>query len=62
MEMAKAEVASMLAALTDDSTLEDIQYHLFVLEKVKRGLERADSEGSISHQDAKARLAKWLAA
>ncbi len=62
MDNAKAEVAALLTTLPDDSSLEDIQYHLFVLEKVKRGLERADSEGSISHQDAKARLAKWLAA
>lgn len=62
METAKAEVAAMLAALPDDSSLEDIQYHLFVLEKVKRGLERADSEGVISHRDVKVRLGKWLAA
>lgn len=62
METAKTEVATMLATLPDDASLEDIQYHLYVLEKVKRGIERADSEGSIPHQDAKARLAKWLAA
>jgi predicted transcriptional regulator len=58
---AKAEVASMLEALPDDSEFEDIQYHLYVLEKVKRGLMRADSEGVISHENAKARLDKWLA-
>jgi len=62
METAKAEVASMLATLPDDSSLEDIQYHLFVLEKVKRGLERADPDRVIFHQDAKTRLGKWLAA
>jgi len=58
----KAEVSSMLEALPEDASLEDIQYHLYVLEKVKRGLERADKEGTISHEEAKARLAKWLAA
>lgn len=52
----------MLTTLPDDSSLEDIQYHLYVLEKVRRGMERAAFEGSISHQEAKARLAKWLAA
>lgn len=62
MDSAKAEVAAMLTTLPDDSSLEDIQYHLFVLAKVKRALQRADSEGVISHQDAKARLGKWLAA
>ncbi|OGA64128.1 MAG: hypothetical protein A3G81_01680 [Betaproteobacteria bacterium RIFCSPLOWO2_12_FULL_65_14] len=62
MTTAKAEVASMLDALPDESSLEDIQYHLYVLEKVKRGLERAQTEGALSHEDAKARLGKWLAA
>ena len=50
----------MLEALPENSSLEDIQYHLYVLEKVKRGLQRADSEGSVAHEDAKARLGKWL--
>jgi hypothetical protein len=62
MSTPKAEVASMLKALPEDASLEDIQYHLYVLEKVKRGLERAETEGAVSHEDAKARLSKWLAA
>lgn len=62
MSTPKAEVASMLEALPEDASLEDIQYHLYVLEKVKRGLERADTEGAVSHEDAKVRLRKWLAA
>jgi hypothetical protein len=61
MSTPKAEVTSMLEALPDDSSFEDIQYHLYVLEKVKRGIGRAETEGAISHEDAKARLNKWLA-
>jgi hypothetical protein len=57
----KDEVSSLLEKLPDDASYEDIQYHLYVLEKAKRGLERADMEGTISHEDAKARLGKWLA-
>ena len=62
MSTPKAEVAAMLEVLPDDSSFEDIQYHLYVLEKVKRGIERAETEGAISHEDAKDRLNKWLAA
>lgn len=62
MSTPKAEVASMLQALPENSSFEDIQYHLYVLEKVKRGLERADTEGAVSHEQARARLSKWLAA
>ncbi len=58
----KAEAKSMIEGLPDDASLEDIQYHLYVLEKVKRGIERAEAEGAVSHEDAKARLGKWLAA
>lgn len=61
MNTPKAEVTSMLNALPDDSSFEDIQYHLYVLEKVKRGIGRAETEGAVSHGDAKARLNKWLA-
>lgn len=60
MNTVKAQVASMLESLPDNSSLEDIQYHLYVLEKVKRGMERTDSEGAIPHDEVKERLGKWL--
>lgn len=62
MSTPKAEVESMLQALPEETSYEDIQYHLYVLEKVKRGLERTGTEGAVSHEDVKARLGKWLAA
>ncbi|MBI4194649.1 MAG: hypothetical protein HY526_06165 [Betaproteobacteria bacterium] len=40
----KDEVRALLGKLPDDASYEDIQYHLYVLEKVKRGLERAKTE------------------
>jgi hypothetical protein len=61
MSSAKREVASMLDSLPEDSSFEDIQYHLYVLEKVKRGAARFESEGAVSHETVKARLGKWLA-
>lgn len=60
MSTAKAEVTSMIASLPEDASLEDIQYHLYVLEKVKRGMDRADSEGVIPHEEVKKHLEKWL--
>ena len=57
----KDEVNSLLQKLPEDATFEDIQYHLYVLEKVRRGLERADAESTISHDAARERLGKWLA-
>ena len=62
MSTPKDEVTAMLESLPSHSTYEDIQYHLYVLEKVRRGLKRADDDGVVSHADAKARLGKWLGA
>ena len=59
MSTAKNEVESLLKKLPDDCTLEDIQYHLYVVEKVRRGIERAKKEGEITQQDAEKRLSKW---
>ncbi len=59
MSTAKSEVQSLLEKLPDDCTLEDIQYHLYVVEKVHRGLKRAENEGEISQQDVEKRLSKW---
>ena len=56
---AKQEVRELLTQLPDDSTLEDIQYHLYVLEKIKRGEARAQVEGALTQEQVEARLARW---
>ncbi len=59
MSTAKEEVESLLHKLPDDCSLEDIQYHLYVLEKVRNGLEAADTQGTISQAEAEERLSRW---
>jgi len=60
MQTAKQEAASLLERLPEGSSLEDAQYHLYVIEKIRRGLERAEAEGAISEVQAGDRLGKWL--
>ena len=60
MSTAKEEVQALLSKLPDDCSLEDIQYHLYVIEKVRNGLEAADSDGTVSHEEVERRLGKWL--
>ena len=60
MSTAKHEIELLLKKLPDDCSLEDIQYHLYVLEKVRRGLEEARQRGVIPQEEAEARLQKWL--
>ena len=60
MVTAKEEVESLLDKLPDDCSLEDIQNHLYVVEKVRNGLEAAASQGTLSQEEAEERLGKWL--
>jgi hypothetical protein len=56
---AKEEVEQLLGRLPQDCSLEDIQYHLYVLEKVRNGLDAAAVDGEVSQDDAEERLSKW---
>ncbi len=60
MATAKEDVEHLLGKLPNDCSLEDIQYHLYVLEKVRNGLKAADGEGAIPQEEAEERLSKWL--
>ncbi len=51
MSTVKDEVRALLDKLPDDCTREDIQYHLYVIEKIQKGIDRADREGTISQTD-----------
>jgi hypothetical protein len=60
MSTAKEEVHALLTKLPDDCSLEDIQYHLYVIEKVRNGLGVADSQGAIPQEEVEQRFGKWL--
>lgn len=61
MNTPKNDVAELLSSLPDTASYEDIQYHLYILEKIRRGTERIESEGALSHEEARKRLSRWLA-
>lgn len=60
MATAKDEVKSLLNRLPENCTLEDVQYHLYVVEKINKGLARAESEGAVSQEEAERKLNKWI--
>jgi len=61
MQTAKQQAESVLRRLPDDSTLKDIQYHLDVLEKIGEGRKDIEDGRSFAADEAKERLATWLA-
>jgi hypothetical protein len=60
MSSTKETITNLLKTLPDDCTLEDIQYHLYVLTKVQQGLESAKTEGTVPQAIAEQQLSKWL--
>ena len=61
MNTAKEEVKALLDKLPDECTLEDVQYHLYVVEKIDRGIDRAAKEGTTSQQKVEEKFSKWTA-
>jgi predicted transcriptional regulator len=58
---AKETVRALLARLPEDCTLEDVQYHLYVLQAVARGEADEAAGHTISHEQVDEELRrKWL--
>ena len=58
MSAAKQNVEAMLQKLPDECTLEDIQYHLYVLEKIQSGIAAANEQEELSQEEVETRLNK----
>ncbi|TKB80923.1 MAG: hypothetical protein E8D45_02225 [Nitrospira sp.] len=56
----KEQMAKMLEALPEDCTWEDIQYHIYVREKVERGLTAIEAGDVITQEEAEKRVDEWL--
>ena len=60
MTAVKQDVELMIKNLPDDCTYEDIQYHLYVREKIQKGCQRAKDGKVSTHEEARERMSKWL--
>ena len=56
----KEQVRVLLDSLPNDCTIEDVQYGLFVIERIRDGLEAVERGDVISHEEVKKRMEKWL--
>lgn len=60
MGIAKEEVRRILDQLSDDATFEDIQYHIYVRQKIERGLKNVEEGRVIDHAEVEKRMTRWL--
>ncbi|HJH26243.1 MAG TPA: hypothetical protein C5S37_05575 [Methanophagales archaeon] len=60
MSTAKEEVQKMLEQIQDDSSFEDIQYPIYVREKIEHGLKDIEEGRILDQEEIERRMSKWL--
>jgi hypothetical protein len=60
MARPKDQVRKLLDELGDNVSLEEIQYHIYVRQKVEKGREEVDKGMTISHTEVEERMSRWL--
>jgi hypothetical protein len=60
MATAKEEIRRMIDTLPDDVTWEDLQYSIYVRERVDRGRREADQENLLGQDEVETRMKQWL--
>ena len=57
---AKEKIIQAIETLPADTTFEAPMERLLFLAKVERGIQQADAGETLSHQEVKERMSKWL--
>jgi predicted transcriptional regulator len=60
MATAKQDVRSVLDGLPEEASLEDIQYHLYVLQRIECGRGDVEAGRVLPQDEVEQRLARWL--
>lgn len=55
----KEEARRLLDSLPDEVSYEDIQYHIYVQQKIDRGTEAAERGDFVSDEEIAQRIARW---
>ncbi len=58
MSTANEEAKVLLGRFSGGCSLENVQYHLYVIEKIHRGIEYAEKEGVLGQDEAARKLDK----
>ena len=60
MGSAKEEVRRLLDVIPDTASFEDIQYHIYVREKIERGLDDVKNGNLLSQEEVEQRMRQWI--
>ena len=56
----KEQALKAMEGLPEDAGIEDAIERLYLLYKIERGMAQADAGETISHEEARERMARWL--
>jgi len=60
MSTPKEEIRLLLDTLPDDVTWEDVQYSIYVRERIERGQREAAEGKLLDQEEVEARMSRWL--
>jgi predicted transcriptional regulator len=60
MATAKEEVRRLLDALPEDASFEDVQYSIYVRERIDRGRKEAEEGKLVEQDEVENRMRRWL--
>jgi hypothetical protein len=60
MATAKETIRELLDELPEETTYEEIQYHIYVRQKVERGLTEVKEGRVVSLKEVERRMSRWL--
>ena len=60
MATVKEEVRRMIESLPDDATWEDVQYSIYVRERIERGRREASDGKILDEDEVERRMKPWL--
>ncbi|MEK7244153.1 MAG: hypothetical protein AAB112_08340 [Thermodesulfobacteriota bacterium] len=60
MQHVKEEMRHILEQLPDNATWDDVQYHIYVRQKIDRGLDDVAQGRLLTEEDFDLRMRRWL--
>jgi predicted transcriptional regulator len=60
MSLMKEEAIRLIQSLPEDCSIEDIQYHLYIRQKVEEGVAAIEAGRFVSQDEAERSIAQWV--
>jgi hypothetical protein len=60
MSQVKEQVRNVLDRLPDDTTLEEVQHQLYIIQLLQSRVEKAERGDVIPHEEVKRRVEEWI--